>query len=1054
MRHSGWLGAVVALGLGCGGGEGLYEILPDTSIVPFCGDGTKDPGEACDEGPDNGVYGHCAADCSGITLCGDDLVDANEACDEGTANGTYGHCATDCKGVLVCGDGVTTPGAEACDDGELNGRYAQCKADCSGPGPRCGDGNTDHGAEVCDEGPWNGVPGHCREDCTGLMGGCGDGHQDSGEACDDGTDNGTYDHCKADCSGRGSHCGDGVRDGEYEKCDDGTDNGTYGHCAMDCQGTARCGDGFVAEGHEECDDGDDNGRYGFCGTNCTPQPFPFPGGIVPAGMVPDASWLDNPPPCDRDNLLVKYLNYRKRFRGDGTAQYPGFVVLGLDSGNSIPATKRHPEVTCKGQWWTDGCESANHDYPDAKGHYGWGDSTIWLGTYLSLLATEYQAFKLIGLPTDQTVQDLYYAIMAFNRVDEAAEPFYGAAPKRDGFFLRDDVPVGFEKKADGSYRWLRDDGYAGYECVTAVVACGNPCTDCGDVISQDQAIGIIYGMGMINKLIPDDIVVDGLDLRYGAREIIHRIVTKLRDDNWMVMDPTGDHPPDAWGGYAIGFSYPMTQVANKVCAPDFGEQDYADLASATEGLAAWELLEGPGWGVTLDYNHNMAYKLASVAGFWDGPEFTRRTMEDSKESFGFAQAILADREVGPAISMWHIESVMRDAPCGGPCFRTADCESVPGWMGEKRFHSPASRIGGKHSTGAEEENGIDYMEMFNLYVIYRQGQIEPQFPAPIDTASCVGTKRLADLMEGAAYGDTIDPLDPCVLDDLKTRMCGWTLAEWIDNAYRGNGSIYLGGRRWSCLWPEPCKAAEVSNRGEHGDDLMIGTLGADQLLGYGGNDCIVARGGNDTVQGGEGADEIWGGDGDDLLDGDGIIAGLLPGPDTIWGEAGNDTIDGGGGENLLLGGEGNDDMEGGGDHDLMQGGPGNDTMVGGGDEDYLQGDDGDDVAYGDAGDDAIWGGPGRDKLAGGSGGDRMWGEGGADFLKGDGGGDFLAAGFMGDGIDRLCGGSGDDSIWGTWDGDECLGGDPLIGTADDQVNGCKPESLDEDDCTDAAFEAW
>lgn len=61
--------------------------------VPGCGDGSKDDGEACDDGNTQDCDG-CRGDCSAIESgCGDAFVCPPEACDNGDANSDTGERA-------------------------------------------------------------------------------------------------------------------------------------------------------------------------------------------------------------------------------------------------------------------------------------------------------------------------------------------------------------------------------------------------------------------------------------------------------------------------------------------------------------------------------------------------------------------------------------------------------------------------------------------------------------------------------------------------------------------------------------------------------------------------------------------------------------------------------------------------------------------------------------------------------------------------------------------------------------------------------------------------
>jgi cysteine-rich repeat protein len=131
---------------------------PDALAVTtasFCGDGTLDPGEACDDGNQTAGDG-CQSGCV-VSICGDGIQDTGEECDD--HNNVDGDgCSADC--TLPCGDNTLDPG-EQCDDGnEVSGDG--CQATCVLP--VCGDAIVDAG-EDCDDGNAIDFDG-CQTDCT------------------------------------------------------------------------------------------------------------------------------------------------------------------------------------------------------------------------------------------------------------------------------------------------------------------------------------------------------------------------------------------------------------------------------------------------------------------------------------------------------------------------------------------------------------------------------------------------------------------------------------------------------------------------------------------------------------------------------------------------------------------------------------------------------------------------------------------------------------------------------------------------------------------------
>jgi hypothetical protein len=938
-----------------------------------------------------------------VAFCGNGIPEAGEACDHGVFNGSYGMCRQDCSGTRGCGDGIVDDDEEECDDGEQNGSYGFCRSDCSGVS-RCGDALIDAPEELCDHGVLNGGYGRCADDCQSVVG-----------------------------------CGDGELDASYESCDDGSSNGIYGKCREDCTGIANCGDGLVDESYERCDDGADNGQYGRCSTRCERPPFPFPN----RASELDPSWVDTPPPCSEHDWFVKYLHYRQRFRGNASAAQPGFIVIGEGPGFSIPASRREPHLDCAGHWSMTECP--REDLADARGRYNWGDATIWLGMYLEVLATEYAMFTQLGLDTQETLNDLYLALEAFNRVDEAAELVFDETPARDGFYLRDDVPADLHLLPDGGYRFPRDDGdNLGYECVNSTASCEALTPDSidhGAFTSQDQMIGMIHGLALVAALVPEQVQVQGVALGDQAREMVHRQVKHLRDHSWRITSPWGTHPPDAWGGNALGFSNLFAGAANVVCGQDYGLEDYHDdVSTSGVALAAITLLD-TGWFSTHNYNRTMALRLMAITGTWDRDgKFAQRAIGDGKDFFVLSRYLLGELPLPEDFPYWRIEAVLDSAPCSGPCFATTNCSNPMGWSGENGITTPGDRFGNRHFTG--EYNGLDYMALHNAYFLARGGRVGQQLPEP-EQLNCENFRGIDILStEVSLSGEEYDHLDPCAAAELHRVYCGRSLADWIDAAYRGEAQIFTGRSRWGCIGQELCWLNPWSEIGSDGNDLIIGTPGDDNIHGGAGHDCIVGLEGDDFLRGGAGHDMLLGGPGADRLVGDDENE---EGIDWLYGGDGDDEIYGNLGADELHGGDGNDVIEAHEGNDLIDAGDGDDVIRAGEGHDAVQAGGGNDTVYADSGDDSVWCGDGRDKVRGGAGDDWLWGEGDDDLLWGENGDDVL---YTGEGLDHVCAGNDDDTIWANWDGDLCDGG-----SGNNSVNGCAG-GLTEDECSAAAFEAW
>jgi len=220
-------------------------------LLPYCGNGSMDANEECDDGGSvdgDGCSSACKLEKSAKERCGNGILDIWETCDAGGGNSDTAPdaCRTTCR-LAFCGDGVVDR-LEQCDDGnDILGDG--CTTTCVKS--LCGNGVLELGEE-CDDGKGNSddTPDTCSKRC--LVPRCGDRIVDRnfGERCDEGelNSNEVANTCRMDCSL--PRCGDGVID-VNEECDDrnATDNDA---CSNDCM-LPVCGDGVV-EGSEQCDD--------------------------------------------------------------------------------------------------------------------------------------------------------------------------------------------------------------------------------------------------------------------------------------------------------------------------------------------------------------------------------------------------------------------------------------------------------------------------------------------------------------------------------------------------------------------------------------------------------------------------------------------------------------------------------------------------------------------------------------------------------------------------------------------------------------------------------
>ena len=792
----------------------------------------------------------------------------------------------------------------------------------------------------------------------------------------------------------------------------------------------------------------------------------------PDASMPSYSWRQsanppsdigkNPPACSPNDWLSKFLAYRTRFRGDGTAANPGFVAIGSGSGMGIPATVRGNFVDCANDYRVSGC--TNKPIPMANGSYNWGDSTIWVGWYLRALGAEYVALTDLNVDTTQTIADIALVLDTLDRLDSVAETYFGKPPALDGFFIRDDITqeIVWTDSTHTKLRFPRNDnGLIGYACVGSDSNCGTVSTVNGSFISQDQFIEMLPGLAMIAKLVPDSVMVNGKSLSYRAREFTHRVTSYLKKNNWKIVDPNGQSPPNAWGGSAAPYSTQIAAATNFITGNAFGVADYSvagsvgEAAAFAEGAAAWAGVDA-GWSLETLNNQSMILSLASVTDVWNDDKLSARATDWDSPIFAMINALLHGRPLPSALGHIHIESMLSSAPCGGPCHGTTGCEEVPGWKGAHRFKNPEDRDGDVYGV-LGEYGGLDYMLLWGLYVHMSTNHTQQTWDSP---PRCSGPSGLDTILQTGSAGTTqYDPNDACNLRDFGTTFCGRPFATWLDAAYHGSARIFIAGGELVCSGAGPCLVVKGANTGSSGEDLFIGSPGNDTFAGGDGDDCLYGFDGNDNLSGELGSDEIHGGAGNDTLCGESCnFTDINGGPDIIFGDDGDDTISGGPGPDVLLGGAGNDTITGATGWDSIEGNDGDDNLDGEIGDDICEGGNGNDRVIGGVGNDVLRGGPGRDKLDGGEGNDVIYGGTGDDFLMGSAGNDTL---WGEEGSDRLCGGCGDDTLFGGWDAgkDECRGGEAAsICISDkDQVNECEVSLdgiLNAPKCLDAAFNNW
>lgn len=281
-----------------------------------------------------------------------------------------------------------------------------------------------------------------------------------------------------------------------------------------------------------------------------------------------------------DLNLQKYWYYRWRLRNN-------FTVVGDCQGCSLPAQQRY--------------------YMNAP-QLQWGDGTIQLGTYIGVLATEYYLLKESGGNTLQTIKELYFALLAFNRVDINAESSLDLncnINPLNGFFIRDDVASDFiaqHPEINSSPVPTVGD----VDVVTSTYVSNDPSNPTSGEQSHDQAIGMLMGLRLIKEFVEEGVVYedengivqsfqDGeTDFLQEAINIADRIVSWIAwNDNpqipgsaiWQVKEPcTGNAADGGFGGAnSLQWAYAFAQIGYDIT----GYEKFLLMAANPNNRCSW-----------------------------------------------------------------------------------------------------------------------------------------------------------------------------------------------------------------------------------------------------------------------------------------------------------------------------------------------------------------------------------------------------------------------------------------------------------------------------------
>ncbi len=338
-----------------------------------------------------------------------------------------------------------------------------------------------------------------------------------------------------------------------------------------------------------------------------------------------------------------------------------------------------------------------------------GDQTITLGLYIASLALEYNLLAQNNQSTEETIQDLYYAMWAFNRLDENEESLFRTnsdmvipSPQQsdlNGFFGRDDVNEEFVQNNIMHFNnnktpsqinsanmptlmgsdWEIDESREENRLMTV----GNSRVGGLTEMSQDQVFYMMLGCAMIHKFVPTSVshnnepFQDGeVSISQESENILHRMIRYMNGKHqnkgaywpWALYNPiTGNEvfrEAESWL-----WSY---GIANAACINDLaggpGCGDFYNAYSIFPGGFLWNLQAFT--GAPYQTSHDNAHMFGLLMAMNGANNFS--PSHETGYLYRNLQHIPMIRQVlfggGNPVSNGYYQSLLNDAPCEGPYF--------------------------------------------------------------------------------------------------------------------------------------------------------------------------------------------------------------------------------------------------------------------------------------------------------------------------------------------------------------------------------------------------
>ncbi|GEM_PF-1206163 len=457
----------------------------------------------------------------------------------------------------------------------------------------------------------------------------------------------------------------------------------------------------------------------------------------------------------QEELLLKYWYYRDRLKY--------FVVPGEKQGEGDMAGIRN---------------RIGSEYSDYY-NLDFGQNGVYTGYYLGILATEYRILKDNGYDDQalNTEKELIYALRQYYNFLDKCEDWWNMNKIDDGYFIRTAVPFDFGdpnseagKTSPGNTFFPNEQyhydilnykldisnngwnsstvsfndlprGHPGpfnYQIGSAVTN-GTPwhVTGFPEVMSEDEAIGLLMGFALIYQCMPDatlPLQETNKNAQLSAQEFAVNIIDKIWNNyDWRIYN----HPDPALSDdndNAKDFAYGYAAAANWFSSGAIPTLHYfVNEWNECQACGYWNLVdEIP----TQIYNSSMMCTLAAIGNSWYGEIFfppacpillsnnTESTIISKFQSMGIEtfylllyQVLHPDIEINSSVYP-QSETQLNDAPFEGPYHYYNSINSGNGgWAYSYKWRgTPTEQVQGRDES-AGTYSGCDYMLFYNLYLL-------------------------------------------------------------------------------------------------------------------------------------------------------------------------------------------------------------------------------------------------------------------------------------------------------------------------------------------------